>query len=182
MSKSNKEAKRTLILKYGAVCFIEELGLRSKEEVKKDISRYTSKKQRMIMDGLTYHHIIEKCKGGKATEENGALLRSINHIWFNRLPKEKQEEINKLFQQYKKQHGKQSQINFRIACAELNSQGIQQPQLLSFKANLEEPIVIPAFDMSKEEWEEYKAHKQKRNEKVFEKFRKAKERREDYER
>lgn len=59
---SNKRAKRTLIMKYGKKCFIEELGIRSKEEVEADRKRYTSKKQRAIMDELTYHHIIEKCK------------------------------------------------------------------------------------------------------------------------
>lgn len=62
---SNKGAKRTLIMKYGKKCFIEELGIRSKEEVKEDIKRYTSKKQRALMDELTYHHIVEKCKRWK---------------------------------------------------------------------------------------------------------------------
>ena len=60
---SNKGSKRTLIMKYGKKCFIEELGIRSKEEVEADRKRYTSKKQRAIMDQLTYHHILEKCKG-----------------------------------------------------------------------------------------------------------------------
>ena len=60
---SNKGVKRTLIMKYGKKCFIEELGLRTPEEIEKDKRRYTSKKQRVIMDELTYHHILEKCKG-----------------------------------------------------------------------------------------------------------------------
>ena len=60
---SNKGSKRTLIMKYGKKCFIEELGIRSKEEVEADRKRYISKKQRAIMDQLTYHHILEKCKG-----------------------------------------------------------------------------------------------------------------------
>ena len=63
---SNKGAKRTLIMKYGKKCFIEELGIRSKEEVEADRKRYTSKKQRAIMDELTYHHILEKCKRRKS--------------------------------------------------------------------------------------------------------------------
>ena len=61
MSK-NKRAKRTLIMKYGKKCFIEELGIRTPEEIELERKRYTSKKQRAIMDELTYHHIIEKCK------------------------------------------------------------------------------------------------------------------------
>jgi hypothetical protein len=61
MSK-NRNAKRTLIMKYGKKCFIEELGIRTLEEVDQERRRYKSKKQRAIMDELTYHHIVEKCK------------------------------------------------------------------------------------------------------------------------
>lgn len=59
---SNKGAKRTLIMKYGKKCFIEELGIRTPEEIETERKRYTSKKQRAIMDQLTYHHIVEKHK------------------------------------------------------------------------------------------------------------------------
>ena len=59
---SNKGAKRTLIMKYGKKCFIEELGIRSKKDIEAEKKRYKSKKQRAIMDELTYHHILEKCK------------------------------------------------------------------------------------------------------------------------
>lgn len=113
MSKSNKEAKRTLILKYGEVCFIEELGLRSKEDIEQERQkRYKGKKQLAICDQITYHHILEKCKGGKATVENGALLRYINHQWFNRLPKEKQKVMNDLFQEYKRQHSTECKVEY----------------------------------------------------------------------
>ena len=111
MSKSNKEAKRKLILMCGEVCFIEELGLRSKEDIEKDrVMHYKGKKQLAICDQITYHHILEACKGGKATVENGALLRYINHQWFNRLPKEQQEVMNKLFQEYKRAHSKECKV------------------------------------------------------------------------
>ena len=100
---ANTGAKRKLIRKFGNKCFIEELGLRTKEEVAADLARYKSKKKRAIMDELTYHHIVERFKGGKATEANGAFLRNINHQWFNRLSSEQQAAINKLFQQYKAQ-------------------------------------------------------------------------------
>ena len=110
-SKGNKQAKRKLILKYGEVCFIEELGIRSKEEIAKERRlRYTGKKQLAICDQITYHHIVERCKGGQATEENGALLRYINHQWFNRLTKEQQTEINKLFIEYKRAHSEECRI------------------------------------------------------------------------
>ena len=113
MSKSNREAKRTLILKYGEVCFIEELGLRSKEDIEQERrKKYKGKKQLAICDQITYHHILEKCKGGKATVENGALLRYINHQWFNRLSKEKQKVMNDLFQQYKRSHSKECIVEY----------------------------------------------------------------------
>ena len=50
--------------------------------------------------------------GGAATEENGALLRNINHQWFNRLSKEKQEIINNLFREYKKRYYEDCEIKF----------------------------------------------------------------------
>ena len=59
---SNKSVKRKLILKYGKKCLIEELGIRTREEIEAERKRYTSKKQLHIMDELTYHHIIEKAK------------------------------------------------------------------------------------------------------------------------
>ena len=49
---------------------------------------------------------------GKTTEENGALLRYINHQWFNRLPKEQQAKINQLFQEYKRKHSKECTVEF----------------------------------------------------------------------
>ena len=52
---------------------------------------------------LTFHHIKERRYGGPATEENGAILRNINHIWFNSLDMNEQRRINKLFQEYKAQ-------------------------------------------------------------------------------
>lgn len=67
MSRSNKSAKRKLILKYGEVCFVEQLGLRSLDEIDRERKlKYKGKKQLAICDQLTYHHILEKCKGRKS--------------------------------------------------------------------------------------------------------------------
>ena len=104
-NKKNQRVRKEMIEKYGEKCFIEELHLRTKQEIEKEYRLY-GKKQRKIMDELTYHHIVEKCKGGATTEENGAILRNINHRWFNRLSKEKQSEINRLFQIYKRNYEK----------------------------------------------------------------------------
>lgn len=94
---SNKEAKQRLIELYGAECFIEKLRLREETEPR----RYKSKGQRKRMKQLTYHHIQERSNGGQATVENGALLSTENHEWFNRQSKEAQRQMNELFQRYK---------------------------------------------------------------------------------
>ena len=94
---SNKSAKEKLIALYGEECFIDKLHLR------KDTERtYTGKAQYKRMKQLTYHHILEKSKGGRATVENGALLSTENHEWFNKQSKAAQAEMNRLFQEYKK--------------------------------------------------------------------------------
>ena len=71
----NKKAKEKLIKLYGNECFIEKLHLRKDNEPRK----YKSKGQMKRMKQLTYHHILERRRGGKATVENGALLSAENH-------------------------------------------------------------------------------------------------------
>lgn len=93
---SNKRAKEKLIELYGPECFIEKLSLRKDKD-----RRYTSKGQMEKMRQLTYHHILERSKGGKATVENGALLTAENHSWFHKQSKGKQAWMNKRFQEYK---------------------------------------------------------------------------------
>lgn len=94
---SNKKAKERLIQLYGAECFIDKLHLR----VDKEPRKYTSKGQYKRMKQLTYHHIKERQHGGKATTENGALLSTENHEWFNKQSKEAQKQMNEMFQKYK---------------------------------------------------------------------------------
>ena len=67
---SNKNAKEKLIELYGPECFIDKLHLRPD----KGDRRYTGKGQYERMKRLTYHHIVEKCKGGKATVENRSFI------------------------------------------------------------------------------------------------------------
>lgn len=102
MSKNNKTVKDKMLKKYGKKCFIEELGLRTKEEIEQDLKKYNSKTRKVMM-ALTFHHIKERRDGNEATEENGAILRNINHQWFNNLSKSEQRRINNLFIKYKSQ-------------------------------------------------------------------------------
>ena len=94
---SNKAAKEELIRRYGAKCFIERLGLRDTSGLK-----YTGKAQYKKMKMLTYHHIREKSKGGKATRENGALLSAENHAWFHQQDRADRERMNQMFQELKR--------------------------------------------------------------------------------
>ena len=147
---SNKSIKDAMVRKYGAKCFIEELGLRSKEDIERDL-KGLNKKQKALMNVLTFHHIKERCAGGRATEENGAILRNVNHIWFNSLSKEEQERLNNLFQGYKKKFNNKIIINI----AEINNGRIVQAEAIEFdrECDREEYITIPVYDLEKSEYE-----------------------------
>lgn len=95
---SNKKVREELERLYGRECFIDKLHLRKDNE-----RRYTGKAQMKRMKQLSYHHILEKAKGGKATIENGALLSNENHVWFHQQSEIKQGYMNAIFQEYKRQ-------------------------------------------------------------------------------
>lgn len=94
---SNRRVREELEKLYGKECFIEKLHLR------KDKQKYTGKGQMNKMKQLSYHHILPKSQGGKATVENGALLSLSNHNWFHRQSEIKQGYMNAIFQEYKRQ-------------------------------------------------------------------------------
>ena len=137
---SNKKAKERLIELYGAECFIEKLHLR------KDKNRvYKGKKQKEKMKQLTYHHIVEKRNNGKATVENGALLSVENHAWFNKQSQQAQAQMNKMFQDYKKQ------IDIGVAVV-VPAKGIVETKKI--KCDLEDCIEIKLednYDRAKEQ-------------------------------
>ena len=155
---SNKRATEALIRLYGKECFIEKLHLRPDTERK-----YTGKAQYHRMKQLTYHHIEMKKDGGKATIENGALLSAENHEWFNRQSKEKQRQMNDMFQEYKRK------IDYGIAVAQLTTQGIKQAEAIEVEPT-EEVIEIPVYETTLEEQKAFEEYKRKRNQKVLNKF------------
>lgn len=93
----NKSARRELERIFGKICMIEASGIRyiPKEERRK-IKGYTR-----YDDQITYHHIHERAKGGKATAENGALVRGYNHRWLHSLPEAQKEEVNQKLIEFK---------------------------------------------------------------------------------
>lgn len=122
---SNKSAKNKLIELYGEECFINKLHLRPGGYKEK----YKSKGQYKRMKQLTYHHIVKKEHGGRATVENGALLSAENHAWFHKQTAIEQARLNDIFQQYK------------LGILEMNNGRVVQAQVLDF--NMQEYDVIP---------------------------------------
>ena len=122
---SNKSAKNKLIELYGEECFIEKLHLRPGGYKEK----YKSKGQYQRMKQLTYHHIVKKEHGGRATVENGALLSAENHAWFHKQTTIEQARLNDIFQQYK------------LGILEMKNGRVVQAQVLDF--NMQEYDVIP---------------------------------------
>lgn len=124
---SNKRAKELLIKRYGEQDFLDALHI-----VMPKSKTYKSKGQRKRMQQLTFHHIREKSKGGKATIENGALLTAENHATFHKLPREEQDKLNQMFQDYKKSKDKELPVVFedfetgieiKVAEIEIDRQG-----------------------------------------------------------
>ena len=164
MGKSNKSAKEQLIRLYGKECFIEKLHLRLDTE-----RRYTGKAQYHRMKQLTYHHIREKSKGGKATVENGALLSAENHEWFNRQNKEKQRELNNAFQEYK------HRVDIHCATLVLKDKGIEIEPIQETEETIELPPeiergYIELEPMTEEEQAKYEEYKKQRVIKQYQKF------------
>ena len=162
MSKNNKSIKDRMIKKYGRKCFIEELGLRSPEEIEQDLKKYKKSKRGELM-ALTFHHIKERRVGGEASEENGAILRNINHIWFNRLSKEEQRRINNLFQEYKaqdkfKSEAEKFRVRIKVRAGIIQDNEVKSEQDMTC-GNREDIISIPAYDYVREVDEaEYKKY------------------------
>lgn len=150
---SNRSARIKLEKIFGKICMIEELGIRKipKEERRK-IKGYTK-----YDDQLTFHHIKEKHCGGKATPENGALLKGYNHRWLHTLSDEDKSKVNNAL------------IEFKATVLQVTGKGIQSDQKISIDINFGDEtdcISIPVFDMDEE-------HEKKR------KFNRAKQKREN---
>lgn len=101
----NKNAKRKLIQRYGRIDFLDELKI-----VVPSNRRYTSKGQIKKMRQLTYHHILEKSKGGHSTVENGALLTAEHHEWFHQQSPAVQDRLNAAFQKLKQEMDKMQEL------------------------------------------------------------------------
>lgn len=104
---SNKGAKNKLIEIYGRHCMFERARVAERIERIGGIKTYRSYladkkfKGKRIVKQLTYHHLQHKSDGGKATEENGAVVDATAHAYMHSLPRHQEEIINNMLRAYK---------------------------------------------------------------------------------
>ena len=179
MSNENKRARQELERLYGKESFIKKLKLREKYGEGHTYMAKNQVKKAVWYRGqqLTYHHILEKSKGGKATVENGALLSADDHQWFHMQSKERQAEMNQAFQDYKRG------VNITTFRADKVLK-IQQAEQITFdelgveyetirlEDNTEEDreFLDVTEGMSEAEIREYEEYKRQRNKRIKEKL------------
>ena len=142
---SNRNAKRKLIERYGGIDFLDQLKIKIPE-----CKKYKSKGQLKKMKELTYHHILEKSKGGLTTIENGALLTAERHAWFHQQPPEVQHKLNNAFQELKRRKDEAQGLSIVL----VEEDELDQP----FKLNITELSIdkqgrIQAYNRSKKKKE-----------------------------
>lgn len=162
-SKGNKSARIELERLYGKECFIKKLKLREKYDGKFAGKKQVKKSIQRRNEILTYHHILERQNGGKATVENGAILSAENHRWFNEQSKEIQEEMNKAFQEYK------ASIRCATITATPKEIKIEQPKKINIETGAE-VIEIKLEPMTEEEQAKYNEYKEEQRKKRYAKF------------
>lgn len=138
----NQRAKNKMIRFYGKICMVEEAGIRRiPREVRMKIKGY-----KKTDDMITFHHLVPRRKGGKATPENGALVKDYNHRWLESLSEEEREDVNNQLRDFKLNF---SQLHTGKNGLEVDDSGTID---LDFGGMEEEDcIVIPAFDTTRED-------------------------------
>lgn len=155
MSKDNKKARQKLERLYGKICMVEAAGIRKiPREQRRKIKGYTK-----YDDVITFHHIKEKSKGGKATVENGALVMGYNHRWINSLSERDREQVN------------QRLIEFKMMTLGITEKGIEEIDSITITPDILDGgfIEIPAFDTTKEEFEKKKKFNRAKAKRDFQK-------------
>ena len=83
------------------------------------------------------------------------------HDWLEQLSNVERESVNDELREYKRK------IDYRIAIAELTTDGIQQAKVIEFEEP-EETIEIPVYDFTEDEYQKYLQERRKRQYKKFE--------------
>lgn len=159
MSNKNRRIREELERIYGRKCMYHQ-GIRNIKPPRTSKKKYKGKS---IENQLTLHHLVPvnryKARGihGETSVKNGAILCRGCHDYLEGLPDQEREEINNELRKYK--------ANFLIGVAEVTTQGVQQATVYKPEPS-EEYDIIPAYDFTEAEYQEYL---QKRRERELEK-------------
>lgn len=140
MSNSNRSAKKELERIYGKGCFFNRAKVAEQIEAMGGIKTFKVFVQEKRFKGepishqITYHHLVHKSEGGKATVENGANVEKVAHQYLHSLPRNQEEIINNMLRE------------FKLNCIMMTDDGqVQEAQSISFNFG-EDVLVIPLYD------------------------------------
>lgn len=154
-NKRNKQARKELERIYGKGCFFARAKIAERIETTDELSfkrfvEYKRYKGKKISHRITYHHLVHRTDGGKATVENGANVEEIAHQYLHSLSRNKEEVINNMLREWK-----------------LNYVTINGEESGSIDLELgEDYIVIPVYETKKKP--KYNRAKAKREQKELE--------------
>lgn len=166
---NNRTARLCLERKYGKGCMFKKADIPTQIEKLRTIktyktflkeTRYTGKKIRLLENNMTYHHLKHKSDGGKATEENGAVVNELAHRYLHSLPREQEEIINNMLRQYK------LQISGGVIQATDKGLEPELPYVIDLELDLNDCDTIPVYTTeqtpSKKPKQKYNRAKSKR--------------------
>lgn len=85
---------------------------------------------------ITFHHLVERSKGGRSTTENGALIKWYNHEWLHSLNDKDKEDVNQKIREYK--------VNFLATHYDATGQVIENKGQIEMQED--DTMIIPAYD------------------------------------
>ena len=138
-NKRNKQARKELERIYGKGCFFARARIAERIETTDELSfkrfvEYKRYKGKKISHRITYHHLVHRADGGKATVENGANVEEIAHQYLHSLPRAKEEVINNMLREWK--------LNYvTINGDEAGTVDLENVEIA------EDVIVIPVYDV-----------------------------------
>lgn len=165
---SNKQAREKLEAIYGKGCMFKKAHIEDQIDKLKTIktyktflkeTRYTGKKIRLLERNMTYHHLKHQSEGGKATNENGAVVNELAHRYLHSLNREDEEIINNMLRQYK------YQMAVGVLTPTAHTINMDNNSIIDLQMDLDNCITIPVYDTTQQDIKklhEFKRSKQKK--------------------
>lgn len=167
----NSKARQALEQIYGKGCMFKKAHIEEQIYQLRTIktykvflqeTRYTGKKIRQLEKNMTYHHLRHNSEGGKATVENGAIVNELAHRYLHSLPRDEEEIINNMLRHFKLQGG--------ILVPTENGLEVEQPVRIDIDfGDMEDCIIIPAYDTTKEDFEKREKFNRAKSKREFQK-------------